>query len=179
MNILLRLSLCMYWQLTGYCVCPFHDGPLPLCMYVGEGPILPAALARHSSSSCIQFSGVLPKLKFQPLYIFNYCMLKQAKFLARQQTRMNYAVHSELNEVKWFIQKKIHTVQSNLQSYIWKEIYAFVWWSHHWFTNYMIESFVRLLKVPQLVEKYDTFHIIWSLFAMFIKLNHRSPSCAR
>ena len=38
--------------------------------YVGEGPILPAALARHSSSSCIQSSGVLPKLKFQPSYIF-------------------------------------------------------------------------------------------------------------
>ena len=37
-------------------------------MQVGEGPILPAALARHSSSSCIQSSGVLPKLKFQPSY---------------------------------------------------------------------------------------------------------------
>ena len=37
--------------------------------YVGEGPILPAALARHSSSSCIQSSGVLPKLKLQPSYI--------------------------------------------------------------------------------------------------------------
>ena len=65
MNILLRPSLCTYWQLTGYCVCPFRDRPLPLRMYVGEGPILPAALARHSNSSCIQSSGVLPKLKFQ------------------------------------------------------------------------------------------------------------------
>ena len=35
-------------------------------MQVGKGPFLPAALARHSSSSCIQSSRVLPKLKFQP-----------------------------------------------------------------------------------------------------------------
>ena len=38
-------------------------------MYVGEGPILPAALPRHSSSTFIQSSEVLPKLKFQPSYI--------------------------------------------------------------------------------------------------------------
>ena len=69
MNILLRPSLCTYWQLTGYCACPFGDGPLPLCMWVGEGPILSAALARHSNDSCIQSSGVLPKLKFQPSYL--------------------------------------------------------------------------------------------------------------
>ena len=44
-------------------------------MYVGEGPILPAALARHSSSSCIQSSRVLPKLKFQPSYfVISYCI---------------------------------------------------------------------------------------------------------
>ena len=72
MDILLRPSLCTYWQSTGYCVCPFRDGPLPLCMLVGEGPILPAALARLSSSSCIQSSGVLPKLKFQPSYLSIY-----------------------------------------------------------------------------------------------------------
>jgi len=38
-------------------------------MYVGEGPILPAALPRHSSSTCIQSREVLPKLKFQPSYL--------------------------------------------------------------------------------------------------------------
>ena len=31
-NILLRPSLCTYWQSTGYCACPFRDGPFPLCM---------------------------------------------------------------------------------------------------------------------------------------------------
>ena len=73
-NLLLRPSICTCWQLTGYWVCPFRDGPLPLCMYVGEGPILPAALPRHSSSTCMQSSGMLPKLKFQPSYV---CHLRE------------------------------------------------------------------------------------------------------
>ena len=48
-------------------------------MYVGRGrTLLPAALARHSSSSCIQSSGVLPKLKFQPscIYVYIFCKNK-------------------------------------------------------------------------------------------------------
>ena len=51
---------------------------------MGEGPILPAALARHSSSSCIQSSGGLPKLKFQLSYfilVFDYKVMTPSHFL--------------------------------------------------------------------------------------------------
>ena len=59
-------------------------------MYVGEGPILPAALARHSSISCIQSSGVLPKLKFQPSYndgqkLVNELIISQSTEFAEQK----------------------------------------------------------------------------------------------
>ena len=68
---------------------------------VGEGPILPAALARHSSSSCIQSSGVLPKLKFQPSYV---CLHGKHPLFLSDFNHLNFLERSSKNtEISLFM----------------------------------------------------------------------------
>ena len=129
-------------------------------MYVDRGRTHPSCcIGSHSSSSCIQSSGVLPKLKFQLSYV-RWSLLEyrvsqatlmrwdplqgnttaKTKMLASQLSKSRRIIWEQ--RIQYSIKKLIYLFQTNIQSSIFKYIrldlqQLTVTYKEHWLTIYI------------------------------------------